>query len=80
MPPVLFCLDEARNEVHLSVTAPADPGAGQPGAGCGSGGGPAGHGAAAEGSGPNPGAGAQVSGERHSRRMNTAAEEMQIRG
>lgn len=64
MSPLL--IDEARNGLHPSVTAPADPGTEQPGevGGRGSAGGPGGHAAPAKGSGPNSGTRIRPSGER----------------
>lgn len=65
MPPLLFCLDNARNGVHPSVTAPNDPGTEQlrEVGGRESTRGPAGHASSAEGSGPNLGTDFQPSGE-----------------
>lgn len=71
MPPFRFHLDNARNGIHPSVTAPTDSGTKQlrEVRGRGSTGGPAGHAASAEGSGPNPGTGIQPSGERQNEQV-----------
>ena len=62
----MFNLDNTRNGVHPSVTAPTDPAPEQLGGvrGRGSAGGSEGHAAPAEGSGPNPHTGIQHTGER----------------